>query len=181
MAADFVDGITAYNNAISNRLLLSSPTRAKIKATKISGPPDTIGTVYSYKNLAVNMVNGTELIDFPRCSRVKVWADDVHWRWWTEAEYLALRPDGLRDAAGASILAPAGWRWPGRPMMGIVMYQDNGTFAETLTGTNQARAQDLQIDNGYSVIFGVNDGSTVPTGYDDNTGAFSVSVQILQK
>ena len=134
------------------------------------------GATYYWKHLAVNFVNGTQLWvgGGPlHVSKVRVYATDIQWQFATSADSVVTTPDGNGQAA------PGGWRFPGAPAFGIVLYQANG-IQYAIKGTSPATAQEFTISNLYDIYFNVNDGSTSQTGYADNSGAYSIVLEVLQ-
>jgi hypothetical protein len=152
----------------------SSVTRCEIGYFQVKGVVGGLNSIYYYKNVPVNMVNGAVLVDFPSASRIKVWVDDVYWRLWIKKDPVVKSPLGNGAAA------PGGFRFPGLPQFGIVLFQD-GQTPFSVSGTTEASGQVFQVSNGVPIILGVNDGSVVTAGYDDNSGAFDCYVQLLQR
>jgi hypothetical protein len=131
---------------------------------------------YLWKHLAINFVNGSRLLlgGGPlRASRIRVYATDIQWQYALSENAVVTTPNGNGQTA------PGGWRFPGAPIFGVVLYQPNGAQF-SITGSSPETAQEFSLSNVYDILVAVNDGSTTQDGYNDNSGAFSLVIEILQ-
>lgn len=128
-----------------------------------------------WKHLAVNFKNGTRLYanGSPlRATRIKIWAEDIKWKFATVRDAVITTPHGHGGSADS------GWRFPRMPRFGIVLYQRGGDQFAVL-GDSYSSAQELQISNGEDIYIAVND-TTGQGHFADNSGAFSINIEVLQ-
>jgi hypothetical protein len=142
----------------------------------VDAEADSAGAVIAslfYKHLPVTFQLGSNLLQGGspvRASRIRVWAEDIKWKFGRNADQVVTAANGFGG------IADGDWAYPGMPRFGIVLHQSNGTRF-SIVATSAGTAQEFQISNGHDVSAAVNDkGGT----YGDNSGAYSLRVEILQ-
>jgi hypothetical protein len=150
---------------------------AFVRPKNVSGPGP-----YWYLNLAVNNRSGTRLLvdgNPLRASRIRVHCpiqengpNACHWSFANNTSSLVTSPGGTGGSAGGDYI------FPGAPFFCVFMSQGNG-WREVITATDPEHAQIFDVSNGFDLFTNVNDGNN-DASFGDNTGAYSLVVEVLQ-
>lgn len=142
------------------------------------GEFDAAGVVrkLTWTHLPVNFEYGTRLFanDRPfKARHINVWASDVTWSFSRESLHAV-----ITSAAGHRERADSAWRYPTMYKFGIVLWQPNGIVLPVpnfIGADNEPYEFQISIEN--EIILNVND--AIGT-YQDNGGAFSLILQVLE-